>query len=633
MNDFYYDYDFIERKQFRLNLQNQKKIEQCLEKLRNPAMREFCSWNSISVECTAPKRIGIHAEEEEEDDDEEEKQEEEKKWGVFTPEKHVGLDPETIDDLCEILRLNHSIKALSISLPRSSASAFRQILQALSEEDNSIESLSLVGHVFSPAMLRDFSAFLRNRNTKIGSLTLNVKANQDQLVLLICQALESNASIRVLELASSMLSEESTAHVSSLLRTNRFLKKLVFNYCILFSASGSLSVLAKSLRNNSSIDCVTFNNTEIGPGCSDLGRMLGCRSLESLHFVFSKVSGDSFRSLAHGLRENSTLRSLKLSGNSMITPEDMLAFSDSLAANRTLEEISFANCQLGDQSISYLSAALASNESLTILNLGSCSFGARGLTDIGKMLARNRTLKKLMLYCNQFDINQSGPSGYFTEALASNRCLQYLDLSLNSFERDAFRSIFSALAQNASLVNLELSNCDVEPDALCHIFDCLEANRVLKHLSLGGNSISTEFAAAFGRCKYLTSLDLNHCSFEGDSFRILCAMLRENQRIESLYLAECSLEDKDLDHISDCLKENRKLKSVELQGNSFSLPAIESLIRSMQDNHAIQSVKLQKYGSLLSSILGRNRDISQRKRRAYMTIIEFIFQLNESLFR
>lgn len=604
-----YDFDFLSRRQFRLTLKNQQKVQKYYDILQTTQnTKHVLALNSISIDS---RETGGHD------------------IPNFDIANFLRFDPKIIEKFCEIVEHLTTIISISVCLRDFEQDEFLSILEAI-KKSKSITSLSLIGHQFDSISLRAFATFLGSRDCKLGSFSWSLnKVSQEPMMHVILESLKTNSSIRSLELNSSVLIRSFFESLASLLEENEKLEELVAQYCVLVPVD-AIAELSPSLKRNKTLRLLSICYSEIGSDCACLGSLIDSNcSIQDLRLNYAKLGGDSLISLANGLKKNSSVRSLRLSGNAAIPSPVFEHFAKALEENETLEELYLSNCQIGDESAKLLAQSLTKNYSLTMLDLGSCSIGYQGFLAIGELLKESDSLQKICLYNNQIpSMVAGGKSNSFFEGIASSRALSSLDLSLISLDEITIQTIFHAINLNSSLRKLDLTNCDLESEVFSHISDSLASNSSLKTLLLAGNTIPLNFATSFEKYQYLTELDLSFCQIESEAIRHICDALKTNESLRKISFSESNFEDRELSFIADMLRENHTLRVLTIYSNVFSYTAVSKLAKAIENNETIQHIYVQKYHALLSPVLSRNRKKKRKLRDGYLDILLMLYYMD-----
>lgn len=165
-------------------------------------------------------------------------------------------------------------------------------------------------------------------------------------------------------------------------------------------------------------------------------------SLTSLDLTWIDIGVDELGMLNNALRDNTTLTSLNLCGNSIGLRRGGAEHLVELLRNKHLKSLNLDQNQLGLMEPSELSNMLLGNTSLTSLVLSANRLGPRHAKTLASLLEHNTTLTSLDLSMN--DIGTEGAMLLITSLLhthASCETLTSLDLSVNRLDPQVQQSL------------------------------------------------------------------------------------------------------------------------------------------------------------------------------------------------
>eukprot|EP01102_Stenamoeba_stenopodia_P001828 TRINITY_DN1165_c0_g2_i2.p2 TRINITY_DN1165_c0_g2~~TRINITY_DN1165_c0_g2_i2.p2 ORF type:complete len:349 (-),score=77.58 TRINITY_DN1165_c0_g2_i2:1187-2233(-) len=139
----------------------------------------------------------------------------------------------------------------------------------------------------------------------------------------------------------------------------------------------------------------------------------------------SKITSVGARTLAAGLKENTSLRELVLEENA-IRSEGAAAIIEAIQHHKNLLSVNLSSCKIEDDGICKIAELMKSNTSLQYLHLNRNRFRLKGVTAIADMLKHNDSLYVLLLNANE--IVEEGVKA-LSEALTHNKKLEELELS------------------------------------------------------------------------------------------------------------------------------------------------------------------------------------------------------------
>ncbi|KAJ3336596.1 hypothetical protein HDU93_002552 [Gonapodya sp. JEL0774] len=168
-----------------------------------------------------------------------------------------------------------------------------------------------------------------------------------------------------------------------------------------------------------------------------------------LNLQWKSVGDAGTSAIAHALKTNSALRTIKLAWNS-IGEVGARALAEALKTNSALKSLNMAFNSIRDAGARALAEALKTNSTLTSLNLCDNSIGDAGARALAEALKTNSTLTSLNLCDNS--ISDAG-AGALGEALKTNSTLTSLHVSDNSIG-EAGRRAIKALANSRRTIEV-----------------------------------------------------------------------------------------------------------------------------------------------------------------------------------
>jgi Ran GTPase-activating protein (RanGAP) involved in mRNA processing and transport len=148
--------------------------------------------------------------------------------------------------------------------------------------------------------------------------------------------------------------------------------------------------------------------------------------------------------------------------------------------------------------------------------------------------------------------------------------LTYLTLDRNALGSRGATTILGALAQNKSLRFLSLSVNDITADIAQTLDILFRVNTSLCGLDLRGNPLGpgvSRFCQALSQNKHITSLDLENCGIDDTGALALAQVLAVNRSITRLNLSHNNIGSKGGFALATALKYNNVLDTLNLAGN------------------------------------------------------------------
>ncbi|RIB12627.1 hypothetical protein C2G38_2100452 [Gigaspora rosea] len=284
--------------------------------------------------------------------------------------------------------------------------------------------------------------------------------------------------------------------------------------------------LVIALSNNTTLVSLHLSNNQFGKlaGKTLAPILLKNKTLTSLNFSNNRreLTIKGVEAFAYALSENTTLRSLTLSNDSL-TREGGIILANALFKNKALKSLDlgrkypFVNdyvClnKIRMEGATKLASALRENKALTSLNLS----GNR--RKLGDFLRESSTLTTLDLSFNQYELEGRKA---LLHALGVNNSLTFLNLAGNGFYGHDGRTLAQSLITNVTLIALDISKNrfgafddayggQLLADALC-------VNNTLRWINISNNSLGKNggyvFIKTLGKNNALTHLDLSYNQF------------------------------------------------------------------------------------------------------------------------
>ncbi|XP_044127294.1 NACHT, LRR and PYD domains-containing protein 12-like [Bufo gargarizans] len=279
--------------------------------------------------------------------------------------QNLRLDNNKLPDtsciqLASVIRNNPSLKKLDLSGNRLSGPHFSDLMEALSSPACRIERLYLADNRLPDTSCIQLASGIRN-NPTLKKLDLSVNSLSGPHFSDLMEALSSPACrIETLQLADNDLPDTSCIQLASVIRNNRYLKRLDLSY-----------------------------NRLSGPHFSDLMETLSsltCR-IEELQLGGNDLPDTSCIQLASVIRNNRSLKILVLSNNSLSGPH----FSDLMEALSSpacrIQELDLGRNGLPDTSCIQLASVIRNNQSLKILYLSGNRLSGPHFSDLMEALS------------------------------------------------------------------------------------------------------------------------------------------------------------------------------------------------------------------------------------------------------
>lgn len=362
------------------------------------------------------------------------------------------------------------------------------------------------------------------------------------------RALAQNSTLLHLFVRGNLLDEAGAEELATAMMQNTRLAMLAVETNRL-----GAQLLAKSLFEKSALTQLNFRHSQIDDDadfCSLLADGLAAnQTLQELDLSHTAIGDKAAHALADALRQNAALRTLTLSNN-RITDVGALALAETLNSGSRLSHLYLRGNFITDTGASSLFNALQVNECLQELNLFENRLGNLAFRAMANMLLHNTRLQFLCLHVAQFDCCETAAD--LANALTQNTTLRSLRMvgahsyTGNKNISSAALEIFSqALAHNRGLEFLQLL-FGLFGDAMAQrVLHGLERNETLRYLDLNSNFIGDQsirsIAHALARNQSLQTLNLSFNNFGNVACEALARALQRNGCLQSCFVHSQSL--------------------------------------------------------------------------------------------
>ncbi|KAL3511242.1 hypothetical protein ACH5RR_030643 [Cinchona calisaya] len=307
----------------------------------------------------------------------------------------------------------------------------------------------------------------------------------------------------------------------------------------------------------------------------------------------AKVEIESKQRLNEFAKELRSFRTVDISGCNF--GNDGLYFlAESLAYNKTAEEVNFAANGITADGIKAFDGVLQSNIALKTLDLSGNLIGDEGAKALCDILMENSGIQKLRL--NSTGLADEGAKA-IAELLKKNSTLRTLELNNNLIDHSGFSGIAEALLENKSIQVLHLNGNYGGALGAAALAKGLEGNTSLRDLFLHGNSVGDE-----GICALITGLSLHKGEVTSLGVRNNSISARGAfhvaeyiQRSKSLRLINMSMNDigdEGAEKIAVALRLNRSLTDINLSGNDIHAKGATSIAQVFKDNSVVTLLEI-----------------------------------------
>jgi Ran GTPase-activating protein (RanGAP) involved in mRNA processing and transport len=341
---------------------------------------------------------------------------------------NIGITPEDLASIFEVLEANTTLKTLEISCADITGVAAKALG-------------SLLG---------------KNQSLEIFNLPFLLLADED--IEHVMNGLIHNTGLKTVDLTYVAMGEFGEKFIVRLINENKSIEKLCLQKNR-FTSQGFEAIL-DALTNNTTMKAFRLGEERViqnahAPALRKLGEMIEknktLTELELFDLHNSSV-GISLRDFLKGLRNNSTLKKLSLS-RQVMTRQDAALLAESIQYHQSLVSLDLGNTELDNEGARFIAIMLECNTLLKDLNLSYNKISAQGIEYLFGAFRFNSTLRELKLYRNQFSFERIKNISY----LESNRSLVVLTHStpLNMTwppqESHPYSKALSYLKRNAKL--------------------------------------------------------------------------------------------------------------------------------------------------------------------------------------
>ena len=468
---------------------------------------------------------------------------------------NFDFDRNTLQNSTSFLYL-HDMKLMSLSLRSMTSTALKYlpILFKVLKQHTSLKKLEIELNVDNFALNKEvceaLQFLLKTRSTSFQCLKISDCSENGQIVIYLDHAP-----------ASHRYSDSIAAHIAAGLLLNQSLKKL--DICLNNITSVGATKIFRALVNNTTLESLNMSCDELQSiirichwvslptssskttshdrdVCTAMEKMLSCNStLTELNMPWRGLSPKSCMTIFHGLKHNSSLKKLDLSGNTF-DQHTLQALTDMLPCNNSLTELSIAALKVAGSHTTdmteHIAVGLAQNHSVKRLDISKNEITSVGAVNIFRALVNNTTLESLHM---SFNMLQSTPNSQSlttsssntsslsppsqllaqpTPALSTTNCLP-LSPSPTPHDGGVGAAMADMLSHNSTLTELNLSERDftpgLTPQSYVSMFKAVKHNSSLKKLDTGNikfDQAASEALADMLSCNHsLTELYIECC--------------------------------------------------------------------------------------------------------------------------
>jgi Ran GTPase-activating protein (RanGAP) involved in mRNA processing and transport len=374
---------------------------------------------------------------------------------------------------------------------------------------------------------------IKLRDSCVGPLTTKTLAQ----VL----SLPQSNQLRHIDLSGNSIRDVGACSVASLLLVHTLLESLILA-CNDIGPSGG-ETLFRALATNNTVRTLELgsssgiNRNHIGPRCGPALQALlqGNSCLQVLGLSGNGLGSGPMTHVHDGLRQNTSLRTLDLSSNSLGNDGCALLVQAFEACG--LSYVNLSRNKIGNAGAAVLASALQGDLLLQRLNLSENCIAGRG-------------------------------AAVLADALLVNTTLEILDLAQNAIGKTGGVAVGNCLQKNWALNNLNLSRCEVANEGATAVFSGLRHNSTLSILNLSHNSLTDD------------------CCVSGQ------AMLSINSSITSLNLGYNCIKDEGISNLAKGVAKASALQIFSVTSNSFHNAGGGALVAAVRANKSMRLISV-----------------------------------------
>ncbi|CAN8024127.1 unnamed protein product, partial [Ixodes persulcatus] len=328
-------------------------------------------------------------------------------------------------------------------------------------------------------------------------------------------------------------------------------------------------------------------------------------TLQHLNMGGNSIGLTGAKALASSLEANSSLLTLNLRNNNLGTC-GAISLADVLPRNRTLQELYLCKNSIGEEGVVAIADSLVANQSLRALSIEANYLGDNGVAALARLLSSNGTLVKLHAE-QDFSLNDATQFDAFAEALAANRRLENIELSL--WGSAAVQGLSRAVRLNTTLRHLSVT---CVPD-LSPLLGSLEVNKSIEFLRL-------DIALSAVQCEALSNLLRKTTTIRWVNIppRMwnaclvhLVQALSANTSVWEFSVSSHNMRSSLCEAMAEMFAINRTLNSLFLNEVSADEACLEELANSLECNVSMLQLEIaypasSAGGYRISSLLRRN---------------------------
>lgn len=237
--------------------------------------------------------------------------------------------------------------------------------------------------------------------------------------------------------------------------------------------------------------------------------------------------------------------------------------------------------ELSYQDLRDLADTLKKNADISRLILDECRIDDKSVIVIADILRENKHLQSITL---RYDVIPGKGITAIFKALPTNTSLIKLDVSCNSFDSDTAEALVELLSIKKNLKELDIADCKIPFEGLEKIILALMSYTDLDYLDISLNTFDAKCEAALGKMiktnKYIEVLKMENCEISTIGMNAILDAVKLNTKIKNIFMrdpVEDDSRDVFFEKIPAELEKNREIEKTK-KGANFTLEIINSVL-------------------------------------------------------